>query len=264
MTRRIVISGASRGLGSALARALAAPGTDLLLLARTASELSQVAESCRAQGASVIAQCLDMRDRAAVHPVVAAFAAKAEIHLLIANAGVLSLEAWPDDDGPDWRELHRQFNDNLACTLSLLEAGLSLPIHQRRDLHLVVISSLNALFPVAEAPGYCMAKAAQRALIQSLEDYYACRKHRRTQIRFTTVFPGFIATGMANGYPGRRPWQCSPEQAAQRIVRGLKQRKRIIVFPRRLALLVFLARALPSRWVRPLISAQRAFTAPSP
>lgn len=264
VNRRIVISGASRGLGAALARALAAPGVNLLLLARTASDLSKVADCCRAQGACVRVNCLDLRDESAVSQAVAGFAQNQWLNLIIANAGVVSLESWPDENGPDWQQLSSQISDNMACTLTLLGAALRLPPHQRRVLHVVVVSSLNALLPLAEAPGYCVAKAAQKALIETLEDYYSCRRDQNSKLHFTTVFPGFIDTGMATLYPGPRPFQCSAEQAAARILKGVRQKKRRIIFPRRLAILVTIARMLPKGLLRALISSHRAFKDSAP
>lgn len=261
---RIVISGASRGLGSALAQALAAPGVDLLLLARTASDLTNVSQLCSAQGACVRVNCLDLRDESAVSQAVAGFAHDKELHLVIANAGAVSLESWPDENGPDWQQLSSQISDNMACTLSLLGAALSLPPQRRRGLHLVVISSLNALLPLAEAPGYCVAKAAQKALMEALEDYYDSRRSPQSQLFFTTVFPGFINTGMAHDYPGPRPFQFSAEQAARKILKGLRRKERHIVFPRRLAVLVTFARMLPKPLLRKLISSHRAFKEYSP
>lgn len=259
MVRKVVISGASRGIGAALAEAMAAPGIALLLLARNEDNLHRVAERCRASGAKVYVRALDVRIREDVSECVAAFAQGGGIQLLIANAGTLSLEPIPTDQGPDWEQLRDQIQGNLSCTLSLLEAGLSLPIDQRRHLHCVVISSLNAFLALGEAPGYCVAKAAQHSLVDALEDYYASRPAPATEIVFSQVFPGFVATGMAEGYPGPRPLQCTAQHAAHQILRGVRARRRIIIFPRRLALLIWIGRWLPKAFMRWVIAPGRAY-----
>lgn len=259
MAERLVITGASGGIGAALAEELAAPGVEMLLLARQSTPLSSVAMRCTRRGATVFSSPVDVRDRDAVTKAVAEFAQHGGVQLVIANAGVVSLEQMPVDGGPDWDLLWNQVHDNLACALSLIEASLRLPIEQRKSLHCVVVSSMNALLPVGEAPGYSAAKAAQKALVEALEDYYACRRKPSCVVRFTTVFPGFVATGMAKGYRGPRPFELTAQQAACRIAKGINGRHRQIIFPRRLAILLWLKKALPTRWTRLLIASSRAF-----
>lgn len=264
MTQRVVISGASRGIGAALAEAMAAPGIDLLLLARDEEKLHGVAERCRGKGAEVCWRALDVRCREAVADSVNGFARAGGVHLLIANAGSVSLEGIPTDRGPDWERLQDQIHDNLIGTLSLLRAGLSLPAQQRRKLHCVVVNSLNSFLALGEAPGYCVAKAAQHALVEALEDFYACRPSPHTEVFFSQVFPGFVATAMAEGYPGPRPLECSAEHAAKRILRGVRARHRIILFPRRLALLLWVGQWLPKPILRWIMAPGRAYSGSLP
>lgn len=259
MAQRVVISGASRGIGAALAEAMAEPGVALLLLARHGESLRQVAERCVEKGAEVCWRALDLRHREAVADAVEAFASSGGVHLLIANAGVVALEDRPSDQGPDWEQLREQIDHNLSCTLSLLQAGLTLPLEHRPHLHCVVVSSLNAFLPLGDAPGYCVAKAAQHALVEALEDFYACRPEPGNEVVFSQVFPGFVATGMATEYPGPRPFECTAEQAAQRILRGLRAGHNIIVFPRRMALLLWIGQRLPKSILRWILAPGRAY-----
>jgi short-subunit dehydrogenase len=259
MVRKVVISGASRGIGAALAEAMASPGIALLLLARNEENLHRVAERCRASGAQVYVRALDVRNREDVSECLATFAQGGGLQLLIANAGTVFLEPTPTDRGPDWERLQDQIHSNLSSTISLLEAGLSLPVEHRLHLHCVVVSSLNAFLALGEAPGYCMAKAAQHSLVDALEDFYASRPAPETEIVFSQVFPGFVATGMAEGYPGPRPFQCTAQEAAHRILRGVRARRRIIIFPRRLALLIWIGRWLPKALLRWVMAPGRAY-----
>ena len=254
-----MISGASRGIGAALAEAMAAPGIALLLLARDGDCLRRVAERCRAKGALVNWKAVEVRNRDEVAESVAVFANDGGIQVIVANAGTVSLERTPTDRGPDWERLQDQIHHNLSCTLSLLQVGLSLPVEQRLHLHCVVVSSLNAFLALGEAPGYCVAKAAQHSLVESLEDFYATRPAPETEVFFTQVFPGFVATAMADGYLGPRPLECSAEHAAHRILRGVRARRRIIFFPRRLAFLLWIGRRLPKALLRWIIAPGRAY-----
>lgn len=257
--KKIVISGASSGLGASLAKEIASQNTQLLLLARRFEQLEGVANVCTDKGAIVTWKSVDLRNIEKVKLLVSEFAPDGDIELLIANAGSLYLETWPQENGPNWNQILSQTNDNLIPTLALLESVLSIPTTKKINLHCVIISSLNAFFPVAEAPGYSIAKNAQKVLVDVLDDYYKMRKMPSKKIFFSTVFPGFINTGMALNYPGPRPFECSSQKAATIIQRAIKKKKKIIIFPKRLALVIVIAKLLPKPLVRYLIHSNRAF-----
>ncbi|UCF23042.1 MAG: SDR family NAD(P)-dependent oxidoreductase, partial [Ralstonia sp.] len=101
--RSIVITGASAGIGQALARAYAAPGVTLGLVARDAARLQTCAEQCRQAGATVVSGQLDVRDADAVAAWLTAFDDAHPIELLIANAGVASTLS----STSDWEDLAR-------------------------------------------------------------------------------------------------------------------------------------------------------------
>jgi short-subunit dehydrogenase len=100
--RHIVISGASHGLGAALAQAFAAPGTRLFLTSRSAEALAKVAQFCRDAGVKVEILACDIRDPASLAPALLAFDDTAPADLIIANAGTSSgssLEGVPEAYG---------------------------------------------------------------------------------------------------------------------------------------------------------------------
>ena len=123
----------------------------------------------------------------------------------------------------------------------------------------MLVSSLNALFPVGEAPGYGAAKAAIANLAEALDDFYGCRASPGRPVVFRVAYPGFVATSMAEGYAGPRPFEITARQAAQRILRGVRCGRRRIIFPRRLGSLVLISHLLPRPWLRRLVSAERAY-----
>ncbi|MEI9981957.1 MAG: SDR family NAD(P)-dependent oxidoreductase [Aliidongia sp.] len=84
----ILITGASSGIGAALARYYATPGVRLVLQGRDSARLETVAADCRAKGASVEAALFDVTDRAAVSAAIAAVDASHPLDLVIANAGI--------------------------------------------------------------------------------------------------------------------------------------------------------------------------------
>ena len=95
--------------------------------------------------------------------------------------------------------------------------------------------------------------------MEALEDFYAARPAPETEVFFSKVFPGFVATGMAEGYPGPRPFQCTAQSAAHRILRGVRARRRIILLPRRLALLIWIGQWLQKALLRWIIAPGRAY-----
>jgi len=86
--RSIVITGASSGIGEALARDYATPGVALALTGRDQARLSVVAEECRARGAMVLASPIDVTDRASFAAWLTAFDDAHPVDLILANAGV--------------------------------------------------------------------------------------------------------------------------------------------------------------------------------
>ena len=107
--RHIVISGASRGPGAALAQGFATPGTRLFLTARSAEALAKVADLCRDAGSEVEILACDIRDPASLAPALLAFDDGAPVDLIIANAGASagsSLEGEPGRSRSTYRSRH--------------------------------------------------------------------------------------------------------------------------------------------------------------
>ncbi len=112
VARCVVITGASSGLGAALARAYAAPGVALGLVARHRARLTAVAEACRASGATVEAAAIDVADRAPLEAWLAEFDRAHPVDLVIANAGI-SAGPEPGRAGEDIGMTTRQIAVNL-------------------------------------------------------------------------------------------------------------------------------------------------------
>ena len=107
--RHIVISGASRGPGAALAQGFATPGTRLFLTARSAEALAKVADLCRDAGSEVEILACDIRDPASLAPALLDFDDGAPVDLIIANAGASagsSLEGEPGRSRSTYRSRH--------------------------------------------------------------------------------------------------------------------------------------------------------------
>jgi hypothetical protein len=191
--RGIVITGASAGIGQALARYYAEPGLALALVGRNVETLEATAVSCRILGADVETIRLDVRDREAMAERLLAFDSVYPVDHVIANAGA----ALPEDDADAGREV---FDINLTGALNTCLPLLP-PMVARGRGQIALMSSLAALSPLPDAAAY------------------------------SVICPGFIATGMGARYQGWRPLEMSADAAAARIGAGLARDRAVIAFP---------------------------------
>ncbi len=240
-TRTVVITGASRGIGAALAEAFAAPGTLVVLVARDAERLEAVASACRARGGETEILAADIRDRDAMRDALLRLDARHPVDLVVANAGV----ALPTgDDREVERASYGEVEVNLVGTLNTI-LPLIPAMSARGRGQIALVSSLAAFSPLPDSPGYCGTKAALLAYGLSM------RERLRTRgVRVNVVCPGYVFTAMGGRYSGWRPLEMSAARAASRIVAGLARDKPVIAFPRSLALVARLSTFVPERVMR--------------
>lgn len=237
--RHIVITGASSGLGAALARHYARAGVALLLIARHEARLAAVAEECRARGAQVTVARVDVRDSLALASLIAEVDARMPIDTVVANAGIeASLgrvgEAEPLLDV--LAQIRTNFEGAVATVLPLLD-----PMRARGTGRVVLVSSLAGRMPLPDQPTYSATKAALIAFGEALRPVLAARG-----VHLTLALPGFIATGMGRDYSGWRPLQWSAERAAAVIAAAADRGARSIAFPLPLVLLIGIGRCVPA------------------
>ncbi len=236
--QNIVITGASSGIGAALARFYARPGVTIGLIGRDPARLSAVAAEITALGAVVQEGLLDLRDRPALTEFLTDFDAAHPIDLLMANAGVLDGRR-ADGTIEDADAARRVIEINLLGAIDTLHAVL--PGMRRRDRgHIVLISSLAALSPVTDAPAYSASKAGMlsygRALRAALVD---------EKVRVSVACPGYVTSAMTDSHIGNHPGKISAEAAARLIAAGIARNKPVIGFPRPLYMLSLITPFVP-------------------
>jgi short-subunit dehydrogenase len=236
--RCVVITGASRGLGRALALAYAQRGIVLGLVARDDAALAAAAEVCRERGAETVVLAADVVVPDALTAWLAALDRKHPIDLLIANAGQF--------DGRRLGAAGEALEGAVALVRVNLEGAMRtidavLPFMRARGRgHIAAISSLAALFPLADAPAYSASKAGLSAYCEALRALLA-----PAGIQITIVCPGHIATRQTEIHRGTLPLLMSSDEAARRIVSGLERGRAHICLPGTLAVLARLNRLLP-------------------
>jgi short-subunit dehydrogenase len=224
MARSIVISGASSGIGRALALEYAAPGVTLGLIGRNEARLADIANRSREKGAIVHAAALDVRDRAAIGSFLLALDAASPIDCMIANAGI-AMGTTPDGEVEDLSKVGELFEVNLNGVLNTI-APIA-PVMRRRGAgQIALMSSLAAFAPLPDGAAYSASKAAIVAFGLATRQRY-----RAEGVSVSVICPGYVVTPMSDAYLGWKPFLISAEDAARRIRRGLERRKAIIAFP---------------------------------
>ena len=254
-SRSILITGASSGIGRALALAYAAPGIHLALLGRDAGRLAAVAELARARGAFVETGTLDVRDRLAMAAWIGAADARTPFDLAIANAGITTGLA-PGELAEDPEAVRAIIATNLVGVLNTAEPLLA-PMAARGRGQLAFVGSLAGLHGLPYSPAYCVTKAGVHAYAESLRG-----RLEPHGVRVSLIVAGFVKTPLNDSISAVKPGEISDAQAAALIKRRLAKGHATIAFPRSLYALTLAGRLLPAR-VYDRIMARVEVTVPS-
>jgi short-subunit dehydrogenase len=236
--RSILITGASSGIGAALAVHYARPGVSLFLGGRHEERLLAVADKCRARGATVETTLLDVTHREATVRWVQAADDTVPLDLVIANAGVSGGTGGVITGEPAEQTRHI-FAVNVDGVLNTL-AGIQDRMIARGRGQLALMSSLASFAAWPGAPAYSASKAAVRVYGEAL---HGALKH--TGVNVSVICPGFIETPMTavNGY--KMPFMMSTERAASLIAAGLARGVVRVAFPLRTYVFAALPGFLP-------------------
>jgi short-subunit dehydrogenase len=233
----ILITGASNGIGAALAQVYAKPGVSLHLTGRDTGRLDAVASLCRAHGADVATGALDVTDRVAMADWIAARDAARPLDLVIANAGISAgtggIARHDGIEAP--QQAQRIFAVNVDGVFNTVEPAVALmrkhapragiPAEAARG-QIAIVSSLAGFRGFPGAPAYSASKAAVKAWGESLRPLLAPHG-----IAVSVVCPGFVTTAMTARNDFRMPFLMSAEAAAVRIRDGLARGGSRIAFP---------------------------------
>lgn len=235
----ILITGASSGIGAALAERYAAPGRVLALHGRHEERLASIASTCAAKGARTLTASIDVTDRDAMAAWITGVDRETPLDLVIANAGI----SGKSEGDPD--PVRSIFQVNVDGVLNTLQPVIPL-MTARRSGHLALMSSLAGFRGLPTVPAYAASKAAVRSYGEGLRGLLM-----RDGIDVSVICPGFVRTGMTADNPFSMPLIMEAERAAAIIQRGLARKAARIAFPLRLYLAIRLFSALPQAWTDP-------------
>jgi len=239
--RVAVITGASSGIGRALAVALAAQGARVGATARRAERLDELAREVRAANGTIETAPCDITDRAATLAAIRELAERlGPVDLMIANAGLGQTAGADPMNVPVFEEMVKV---NLLGVAYAFEAVMESML-ARQSGHLVAISSLAAYKGLPGSAGYCATKAAVNTYCEGLR----IELHGRG-VAVTCVCPGFVRTEMTAGKTHPMPLVMEADAAAKRILLALRRKPKVYNFPWRMSLLMKLTRWLPDWFV---------------
>ena len=233
----VLITGASSGIGRALALEWGRRGARLGLTARRGEELLRLSEEIERAGGEALALPADVRDPVALNAVAERVRERwGRIDVLVANAGMSSTAAATKLNAGEVGDL---ISINVIGVVNSVAAVLPAML-ERGSGHLVAISSLASYRGMPKSGAYSASKAAVSTLFESLRVDL-----RKSNIAVTTIHPGFIRTPMTAGRKKKLPFLLEPEDAACRIIRAVERRARTYAFPWQLAALVRVIRHIP-------------------
>ena len=235
----VFITGASSGIGQALAERYARAGWRLALVARRSQETLAWAQALGLGAERIAVYQADVADTDSI--VAAAqtcIAAQGLPDVVIASAGIsVGMDSAERGDLDVLRETFAVNNLGLAATFH----PFLRPMRQRRSGTLVGIASVNAIRGMPGHGAYCASKAAVVAYCESLRG-----ECRRQGVRVVTLLPGYIATPLTAANPYKMPFLMQPQDFAERAFQAITQGTSYRVIPWQMAIVAKALRLLPN------------------
>lgn len=238
MPLKVLITGASSGIGEALAREYAKQGAILGLIARRAGALDQLKD---ALPTTCLAYAADVRDARAMQQAASDFIKQHDCpDVVIANAGISggTLTEHPQD----LVAFQTILDTNVMGMVKTFQPFLT-QMRERKRGTLVGIASIAGFRGLPGVGAYSASKAATISYLESLRV-----ELHGSGVRVLTVCPGYIATPMTANNPYPMPFIISAEVAAKKIIRAVEQQRKFLFIPWQMAILGRILKILP-RWL---------------
>ncbi len=246
--QRALITGASSGMGAALAERLARRGIEVWLVARRAELLAQRVEKIRAAGGRAHALALDVNDADATFARLRQLDEEVGgIDLVVANAGVGGARGGQNLAASSWPDVKDFIQINFLGAVATLTPFIA-PMVKRGHGHLVGVSSVAADLPTPRVAAYGSGKAGLTFFLEAADI-----ELRPRGVDVTIIHPGFVATPMINDLNDPMPFLVSEQRATDIIDRAIQRRSRMVRFPWILGAVSRLTAALPRGVMSPFI-----------
>lgn len=226
MTKQhILITGASRGIGRALAQAFAArygKSLHLSLLARDMTRLQALQQTLADTSVGIDCYSIDISDHAKVMALVAQIDSNRPIDTAVVNAGISGNTG---DGWESWEQINAIMMTNSLGLMATVQPLIT-QMQTRGRGKIVLMSSISAYRGIATTPSYCASKAAVAVYGESLRGWL-----RGTGVAVITVLPGFVESDMSRNFSGPKPMMISQQRAVHKIIAGIEKGRTIIAFP---------------------------------
>ena len=240
--KTVLITGASSGIGQALAKELAGQGAKVGAVARRVDLLDKLAGEIRMAGGTIETAIADVTNRDQLHAAIQQLKQKlGPVDLLIANAGVADYTGADPMNVPGVEVMMRV---NYLGVVYAFEAVLP-DMLARKSGHLAAVSSLAAYKGLPGSAGYCASKAAVSSYCKGLRIELAPRG-----VAVTTICPGFVRSEMTAKNVHPMPFMMDADRAAKQIANALRKRTKVYNFPWIMYRLMRATRFMPDRMVR--------------
>jgi short-subunit dehydrogenase len=220
--QNIAITGASSGIGAALARRYAGPGVHLYLQGRNPARLEEVAASCRKKQAVVHTHILDVTDKDIMQRWLEDADTKTPIDLVIANAGI---SAGTGGGGESAEQVRQIFATNIDGVINTVQPLIPRMV-ARKSGQIAIMSSLAGIRGLPSCPAYSASKICVRGYGEALRGWLG-----KEGVKVSVICPGYIRTPMTDTNDFRMPFIMEADKAALIMMEGLARNKSRIAFP---------------------------------
>lgn len=237
--KTVFLTGASSGIGEALAVALAKKGATLALIARREDLLTELKDKCEANGGTARVFACDVTDAGVLQKAADDFRAEfGHIDVMIANAGIGGNNKETREYRPD--AVKKLIDINLLGAANAVHAVVNSMI-ERKSGHLVAISSLAGFRGLPKSAAYSASKAGMTAFFESVRLDVA-----RHGVDVTIIQPGFIKTPLTAGRENQMPFLMELDDAIPLFIKAIENKKRFAAFPWQLATIVRAGKYMPA------------------
>ena len=234
---KILITGASSGLGAELARQYAKVDNELILLARREDKLYTLCKELYEQCKSVEVIVTDVTE---FHSLQEKLREIDSLDMVILNAGISLGHSDDEDYIPSIDEFKKLYEVNVLSAHAVLEVLLPL-FKTQKSGKVVFISSLASLFSMPSSKVYSSSKRALNAYAEGIR-----YKYNKYGIKVINILPGFIKSELTDKNEFNMPFILETKDGVSKIIRAIEKNKRQYIFPLRFYLIIRLLNLLPS------------------
>ena len=230
---KILITGASSGLGAELARQYATKDNSLILLARREDKLRALKEELSPYAKNVKIIVADVTEFEILQKKIEILGF---IDMLILNAGI---SIGHSEELTSFMDFKRLYDVNVLASHAILEVLLP-KFQEQKSGKIVFISSLASLISMPTSKAYSSTKRAVNAYAEGLR-----YKYNKDGIKVINILPGFIVSEMTDKNKFKMPFLLSTQEGVQKIIKAIEKNKRIYAFPLRFYLIISTLNLLP-------------------